>query len=214
MIPSRDEFMDDDMRGFWAKLKGPLEGHLHLYGGTALALYLCHRESTDFDFVTTRGVVDIEFARRIPWLHGATLNGGPGMVDATIRGQNRELQITLMESGPMVPPPVRPPIASKNNVLVAHPYDLIIAKCIACVSRGASRDYFDLASAFEAWPRMGREAVKAVPGQPVARLAACLADPPPDAMKMLGKERVFALRKFSDSITPDYEFDNDPGPEP
>ena len=39
------------MRRLWVDMKSLL-GNLRLYGGTAVALYLGHRASTDFDFVT------------------------------------------------------------------------------------------------------------------------------------------------------------------
>ena len=210
MIPGHDGFMDDEFRRFWQSLFDPLDERFRLYGGTALALYLNHRKTNGLNFVTAHASIDMRFAQGLPLFNGAELDGGPGIVDAIIKRRLGNVRVSIMEFGPLIPHPTRPPISAQNGVLVAHPVDLIIAKCIACVSRGASRDYFDLASAFEALPRMGHEAVKAVPGQPVARLAACLADLPTDAMKMLGKERVIALRRFACSITPAYGLDDEP----
>ena len=200
MRPVHERFMDTDMLSFWHSLKGPLRGDLRLYGGTALALYLNHRQSTDFDFATPRPVVDPGFAQSLGWLRGSNLSGGPGMVDARLPGKQRQLVITLMETGVMIPPPVYDPVPAPNGVLIAHPFDLVIAKTLACLSREAARDYLDLASAIETWPDLSRGAMASVPGQPVCRVAARIGDPPPAAVEVLGSDRTEALRKFSAAI--------------
>ena len=89
--PVQEGFMDSDMLGLWACM-GPLPGGLRLYGGTALALYLNHRNSTGFDFATTQACVDKDFVGSLPWLAGAEMDGGPGMIDATIKGEQREIK--------------------------------------------------------------------------------------------------------------------------
>ena len=194
MRPHHDWFMDEDMRSFWRGLKGPLPGDLRLYGGTALALYLDHRHSTDFDFVSPQPVVDLAFARGLPWLEGCQLNGGPGMIDARLQGQGRQILVTLMETGPMVPVPTRPPVPATNGVAVAHPFDLIVAKLFACLSREAPRDFVDLAAAADAWPETVLEAMASTVALPAFRLAARLSDPPIEAVAALGPEQLDLLR--------------------
>ena len=129
--PTHDEFMDPDMRSL-----GRLPGDLRLYGGTALALYLNHRHSTDFDFATPLPVIDPKFVGSLPWMAGADLQGGPGMVDATIKGEWRSVKVTFMECGHLIPSPTRDPMAAPNGVAVAHPADLVAAKIEACLNRG------------------------------------------------------------------------------
>ena len=73
-LPVHDEFMDVDMRALWRRM-GPLPGQLRLYGGTALALYLNHRESVDFDFFTPDPDVRRSVITALPWLAGATWRG-------------------------------------------------------------------------------------------------------------------------------------------
>ena len=121
--------MDETMRAFWDSLE-PLPGDLRLYGGTALALYLDHRASTDFDFATPQTVVDRDFVGRISPLRKAELRGGPGMVDARLRDTWRELTVTFMECGRLIPHPVRAPQHAPNGVAVAHPTDLVAAKLL------------------------------------------------------------------------------------
>ena len=102
--PNWDQFMDGDMRRLWHRM-GPLPGSLRLYGGTAMALYRNHRESTDFDFATPDAEIDPQFVAALPWMAEATIAGGPGMVDATIEAENRRITVTFMECGTMVPMP-------------------------------------------------------------------------------------------------------------
>ena len=163
------EFMDDDMIRLWRRM-GSLPGDLRLYGGTALALYRNHRSSTDFDFCTPQAVVEMELVRRLPWLEGAKLVGGSGMIDAVLQADQRKLTITFMECGRMVPMPTRDPCIASNGVMVAHPVDLVASKIEACCNRQAMRDYRDVAEALVAWPNWCRESVeKALPGRSQAR---------------------------------------------
>ncbi len=163
-------------------------------------MYLDHRQSTDFHFVTPLPIVDPGFARSLGWLKDGRLSGGPGMVDARLPGQGRQLLITLMETGALVPAPVRDPVLAPNGVAVAHPFDLVIAKSLACLSRNAERDYVDLASATGAWPSLSREAVTSIGKQPIGRVAACIGDPPPSAAEALGRAGTAALRDFAAAV--------------
>ena len=153
--PLHDEFMDEDMRGVWRAMT-PLPNDLRLYDGTALALYLNHRASVDFDFVTPDiGAVDIEIVdnpRIKPWLGETMPTGGPGMVDAIVSSLGRDIPITFMECGGFIPMPRFAPVPAANGVLVADPRDLIDAKYKALVSRGSLNEYKDAAAFIAAWP--------------------------------------------------------------
>lgn len=63
--PIEIAFMDGPMLKLWRKM-GPMPADLRLYGGTAPALYLNHRPSTDFDSATPVTAVNPDLARRIP----------------------------------------------------------------------------------------------------------------------------------------------------
>ena len=198
-MPDRDEFMDPDMKFLWSSMK-PLPGDLRLYGGTALAMYLNHRYSTDFHFATPEMVVDIEFIGRLPWLKGATLNGGFGMVDARVQGKSRNVDCTFMECGPMIPMPTREPISAPNGVLVAHPVDIVAAKLYACVARGLTRDYEDVSASISAWPSYAREAARAVVesrSMRMAHLAQTLVRPSLDAGARMDRKHTRRLRMFA-----------------
>ncbi len=194
--PIHDEFMDTEMLGFWQRLE-PLPGDLRLYGGTALALYLNHRESTDFNFATPLPVIDLDFIMDLPLMEGAHLEGGLGMVDAVIKGDHRDLIITFMECGHLIPFPVRNPVFAPNGIAVAHPIDLMTAKIEACISRGEKRDYEDIAAAFSAWPGWNDSAIGALPARSVAAVGRTLATPPADVEDELNSDIRCQLRKLA-----------------
>ncbi len=114
----------------------------------------------------------------IDWLRGAKLVGGPGMFDAQISRPERTIKATFMECGHLVPMPIEAPIQASNGVAVAHPVDLLAAKLEACISRGAERDYIDLAEAARVWPAFFQATIAALPERPVASIARALVSPP------------------------------------
>lgn len=192
--------MDADMRRLWRRM-GPQPGDLRLYGGTALALYRNHRRSTDFDFATPLAVVDRDFVGGLPWMAGAELRGGPGMVDATLAGHSRALKVNFMECGRLIPLPTRKPIVAPNGVAVAHPVDLVAAKMEACCNRGAQRDYEDVAEALSAWPRWCREgAGKALPNRSWTEIGRALAAPPSEVAAALPPAALRGLQAFARSL--------------
>ena len=189
--------MDADMLRLWRRI-GPLPGDLRLYGGTAMALYRNHRHSADFDFATPIAVVDPVFVGQLPWMEGAELRGGPGMVDAVIAGRSRAVTVTFMECGHLIPMPTRKPLEAPNGAAIAHPVDLVAAKIEACLGRGAQRDYEDIAEALAAWPRWCREAAgRALPNRGRAAIGRALAAPPMEVAATLRPEALRRLQAFA-----------------
>ena len=166
----------------------PLPGDLRLYGGTALALYLNHRTSTGFDFATPQPVVGYELIESIPWLKGASLVGGVGMLDAQLPTVGRVIKLTFMECGRQIPNPEQEPIRAANGVAVAAPEDLVIAKAAACLSRGETRDYCDLAAAGDAWPELTADALKRVPNREPLAVAMALSAPGTGVVRELSRQ--------------------------
>ena len=197
--PAQVGFMDSDMLALWDCM-GPLPGGLQLYGGTALALYLNHRNSTDFDFATTQRCIDTHFMSYFPWLSKADLVGGPGMVDATIQGEHREIKVTFMETGCLIPNPMRAPLIAPNGVAVAHPVDLLAAKYEACLGRGALRDYVDVATAFDAWPSWAQLASRNLPGRHPAAVGRAMASPPLEVEAKLTDQQLRTLHRLARTL--------------
>ncbi len=190
--------MDPAMRAVWDRMT-PVPGDLRLYGGTALALYLNHRPSTDFDFATPAPVVNLGFVGALPWLEGARLRGGDGMVDALVSGGARGVVVTFMECGSHVPLPVRDPVGTARGIAIAHPVDLAAAKIEACLSRGATRDFVDVAAALGAWPQWCREAVRSLPRN-ASDVARGLVSPPSSAAQDLPQDALRRIRSFGEAL--------------
>ena len=79
----------------------------------------------------------------LSWMKDANLQGGPGMVEALIKGAQRELVITFMECGSLIQFPVRNPMTAPNGISVAHPVDMMTTKIEVCINRSAQRDHED-----------------------------------------------------------------------
>ncbi len=164
-----------------------------------MALYLGHRHSTDFDFAAGPGEVTRRLVNGIPALRGARVRGNEGLFDVVVPGE-REVMVTLMEWGHLIPEPEEEPMTATNGVRVAHPVDLVAAKVQACVSRETTRDYEDIAAAIGTWSRWTLDGVMAVikHGEYDApRIARVLADPAPAAVQELDTKSLARLRRFA-----------------
>ena len=210
--PFHDAFMDPDMRRLWLSME-PLPCGFRLYGGTALALYLNHRESVDFDFFTTEPDIDWDAVAALPWLAGAQLGGRGGVAWASVTGDARDIQVTFLRSRRIVPPPMQPPcVAANNGVAVASPLDLVRAKLEAVCDRGVAKDYADLAAAFRAWPGMAHQAFDLVPNRTRYDLDVVLGNPPIDEEADISPDDLASIRRHAA-----YRRDHAPpahGPEP
>ena len=154
MRPEHLDFMDSDMRALWDRMDPQdLEGY-RLHGGTALALYLNHRKSTDFDFFRADGgPVWRRHIEQWPWLLGAQFRGQRGMVDAVIPGTERSVTFNFISIDDFNGiDPHHPPVRADNGVAVGHPVDILTGKLAAMSNRRTVRDYWDIASANLAIP--------------------------------------------------------------
>ena len=200
--PRHLEFMDNDMRSVWDRL-GPMPQDLILSGGTALAMYLNHRQSTDFDFVTEKGEINTNIAYGFPYLEFVpdSIVGGAGMVDAGFLSKTRLVRFNFAESGGFTPHPRYPPnIAESNGVAVLHPKDLMISKTLALVNRYALRDYQDAGAMHTAWqPDYAREinAYKSQDKGFLNRIVRATANIPEDVAEELAHDELQALNDLT-----------------
>jgi len=129
-------------RRLWPELRAT-PGRFVLYGGTAIALRLAHRESEDFDFFSTEPFDGDALLAGIPYLNGATVvqrardtltcvvdRGGP--VRVSFFGG---LSLNRVES---------PQAAEGAGILVASLQDLGGTKAQVVQSRALSKDYIDI----------------------------------------------------------------------
>lgn len=203
--PVHDAFMDADMRRLWQSM-GQLPCGFRLYGGTALALYLNHRESVGFDFFTTEPGIDWDAVAALPWLEGTELRGGGGSAGAVVAGNARDIQVSFLYSRKIVAPPVQPPRIAANGVAVASPLDLVRAKLEAAHNRRTVQDYADLAATFRTWPEIAHKAFDLVPDLSRRQLDIAMENPPIDEEADILPEDLASIRRHAayrrDNVAP------------
>lgn len=147
LIPKLEVLPDRQVR-FWERL-GPTPRDFVLYGGTALALRLGHRQSVDFDFFSARPFRALELCQSVSYLNGqrvvqqaeSTLSceveTGAGPVRASFFGGLSLHQVTT------------PDIVESNGVAVASLIDLFGMKCATITQRSELKDYLDIHALLE-----------------------------------------------------------------
>lgn len=114
-----------------------------LYGGTAIALHLGHRESVDFDFFGDRAFDPAKLASAVPFMAGAQItqrapNTLTGIVD-------RDGSVKVSFFGvPEIPRLVPPHQVPDNGINVATLLDLAGMKASVVQVRAEARDYIDI----------------------------------------------------------------------
>jgi hypothetical protein len=114
-----------------------------LYGGTAIALHLGHRESVDFDFFGNRSFDPAKLMSAVPFMANAQItrrepNTLTGIVD-------RDGPVKVSFFGvPEIPRLVQPHEVPDNGIKVASLLDLAGMKASVVQVRAETRDYIDI----------------------------------------------------------------------
>jgi hypothetical protein len=114
-----------------------------LYGGTAIALHLGHRQSIDFDFFADRPLDEERLLLSLPFLAKATVTQRePNTLGCSV---DRGGPVKLSFFGVPRLPRLRPPhIAPDNGLRVASLLDLAGAKAAVVQMRAEAKDYIDI----------------------------------------------------------------------
>jgi hypothetical protein len=114
-----------------------------LYGGTALALHLGHRESVDFDFFGNKPLDPAQLVPAVPFLAGAVVTQRePNTFSCTVdRGGVVKLSFFGVPGIPRLAPPL---IAPGNGLQVASLLDLAGTKASVVQMRAEAKDYIDI----------------------------------------------------------------------
>jgi hypothetical protein len=134
-------------RRLWEELRA-VPGEFVLYGGTALALHLNHRQSVDCDFFGNCLFDPYVLARRIEFLADATITQQePNTLSATV---DRDGPVNVSFFGFPDIVRLRPPhIASDNGLQIASLFDLAGTKAAVVQQRAEAKDYLDLDALFQ-----------------------------------------------------------------
>jgi len=132
--------LDDRRRALLPVLKELPRGGV-LGGGTALALFLGHRRSYDFDFFYTEPIPKT-FLLRVKKLFGKRLSGVTiDTTDELTVELDGEIKLTLLHF-PFAP--LYPTKRLTGNPVLFNPRDLASNKAYAIGRRGTWRDYVDM----------------------------------------------------------------------
>jgi Nucleotidyl transferase AbiEii toxin, Type IV TA system len=129
-------------RRLWDELSAVPEEFV-LYGGTAIALHLGHRESVDFDFFGSRPLDERHLVPAVPFLAGAVVTQrAPNTFGCTIdRGGVVRLSFFGLPDLLRLRPPL---VAADNGLRVASLVDLAAAKARVVQVRAEAKDYLDI----------------------------------------------------------------------
>lgn len=136
------EVLPSAQRTLWGEL-GQMPRAFVLYGGTAIALRLGHRQSIDFDFFTAHDFDPPTLQRDVPFLQDAvTLRRAPGTWTVRIE-RNGSIKLSLLHT-PFLKQLETPRALSEGGCRVATLLDLAAAKASVVQQRAESKDYIDL----------------------------------------------------------------------
>ena len=148
-IPQHTSSMDQDMFSLYQKMNPTDLSGYRLFGGTALALYINHRRSIDFDFFSDSVVRKCDL-QRFEWLDGAEFQGDEGMVDVTVFGNIRNIRLNFVDLKLFSNvEPKYPPVYTREGIPVAHVVDLLASKLAALSNRKELKDFQDVATAID-----------------------------------------------------------------
>lgn len=137
------DILPQGQRQVWDRLAST-PSHFILYGGTALALRLGHRESVDFDFFSSRPFQPLQLARTIPYLKNQVITQQEeSTLSCDIDTEMGVVKISFFGDLPLgqIETPDR---AEGNDVGVASLRDLFGMKCATVPQRGEIKDYLDI----------------------------------------------------------------------
>jgi hypothetical protein len=139
--PSLD-ILPDAQRRLWPEL-GQTPGDFTLYGGTAIALHLGHRQSIDFDFFARTPFEPDALLKEIPYLKGATVRrSSPNTLTTTI-DRGGPVQVSFF-GGLDLGQVEAPNVIKDPNLAIASLIDLAGTKAKVIIQRAEPKDYIDI----------------------------------------------------------------------
>ncbi len=138
----RLDVLPDPQRRLWSELSA-IPREFVLYGGTALALHLGHRQSVDFNFFGSRLLDPARLVPSVAFLEAAVVTQRePNTLSCTVdRGGAVKLSFFGLPGLPCLSPPL---IAPDNGLQVASLLDLAGTNASVVETRAEAKDYIDM----------------------------------------------------------------------
>lgn len=132
-------------QALWNGPLGTLPAGWVLYGGTAIALHLGHRQSVDFDFFSSARLDRPALRRSCPVLAGAkTLQDEPETLTVVVDETGDPVKVSFF--GGIDFGRVGEPVRGVGHPPIASPIDLLGTKLATITQRIEARDYVDIAA--------------------------------------------------------------------
>lgn len=143
LFTPRLEILPPSQRLLWEELRD-VPPEFVLYGGTALALHLGHRQSIDFDFFGSRPFDTMALYHEVPFLAGSQIiQQGKNTLSCLI---DRGGEVKVSFFGVPHIHPIEPPHHAGNGLKIASLIDLAGMKAAVVQQRAEAKDYLDLAA--------------------------------------------------------------------
>ena len=142
-LPLKPDILPTAQRRLWDAGLG-VPAHFVLYGGTALALRLGHRQSVDFDFFSAEKILPDVLLRSLPYGGSATLLQSERNTLTLLTGGDEPVKLSFF--GGLAFSPVKRPDIASNGIAIASMEDLCATKLLAVVQRSEAKDYLDIAA--------------------------------------------------------------------
>jgi hypothetical protein len=114
-----------------------------LYGGTAIALHLGHRESIDFDFFGNQTFDPAKLEQQVPFLQGAQITQREPNTLTGIVERDGVVKVSFF-GVPHIPRLRTPHDVAENGIKVASLLDLAGTKASVVQARAEAKDYVDI----------------------------------------------------------------------
>jgi hypothetical protein len=137
------DILQASQRELWHRIR-PTPKHFVLYGGTALALRLGHRESIDFDFFSNRPFQALELLGSIAYLENQRVTQqSENTLSCEIGTAKEAVKISFFGGLPLgqIEAPDR---IESNGIAVASLTDIFGMKCATIPQRNETKDYLDI----------------------------------------------------------------------
>lgn len=140
--------LPEPQKELWVELRDTPKTFV-LYGGTALALRLGHRQSQDFDFFSNKPFQPTSLRESIPYLKHAEMTQFQDNTLTAIVDRNGPVKLSFF--GSLGIKRVQDPdIVEENGVQIASMLDLFASKLKTVQVRAEAKDYRDIAGTLNA----------------------------------------------------------------
>ena len=164
------EILPSAQRLLWQELPQTPPGFV-LYGGTAMALRLGHRQSQDFDFFSNEIFVP-ETLLAVPYLKGAQINHRSNNTLSVTVERGDTVKLSFFGDAQMGHVQ-EPDFAVERSLQIASLLDLTATKLKTVQQRAEAKDYLDVAAALAAGIDLAQAlgAARAIYGKPFNPIA-------------------------------------------